>query len=282
MLSAVTTAFISACTALIGILIGQVLSRENEYRKWLRSELHGVCAEMLEAAEAAYTTAAMDSAIRGVISRKAENLDLRTDPANREMVRQAASEILGRPIGANEVDGILDQIESSGTFRNKLRSGFLEKHDPGLEKWLTAFTGSQERVQLALAKVRLICAPEVVAAAERLRDKTLDVSHNSDINSDEWTTKSGAYQRTRNEYVAAARSQLVNGSRSKAFLQIALSAVVVFAAAAAVAGILALWKNVFGAESGTNPSRSPAPVGTSHSPTPAISTPPPVPNASPT
>jgi len=196
---------------------------------------------MLEAAEAAYIEAAIDVVIRSVIVRKAENLDLRNDAANRKVVRQAASEIVGRPIQDDEVDGMLDQLESSGVLRDKLRAGFLNKHDPGLEKWLGAFKGRQQRIGLALAKLRLICAPEVVVAAERLRNAVLDVGRGSDVNSDEWTEWCSAYQEARNNYVGAARPQLVSASKFRIVLQIALSALVVLAAAGAVAWILMLW-----------------------------------------
>ena len=50
--TAVNPAVISAVAALAGVLLGQALARSGEYRKWLRTERHRACAEMLAAGEA--------------------------------------------------------------------------------------------------------------------------------------------------------------------------------------------------------------------------------------
>jgi hypothetical protein len=44
---------VSAGAALGGVLLGQVLARSGEYRKWLRTERHKAASEMLAAAETA-------------------------------------------------------------------------------------------------------------------------------------------------------------------------------------------------------------------------------------
>jgi len=44
---------VSAGAALGGVLLGQVLARSGEYRKWLRTERHKAASEMLAAAEEA-------------------------------------------------------------------------------------------------------------------------------------------------------------------------------------------------------------------------------------
>jgi len=43
---------ISVAAALAGVVVGQLLSRSGEYRKWLRAERHRAGAELLAAGEA--------------------------------------------------------------------------------------------------------------------------------------------------------------------------------------------------------------------------------------
>jgi len=43
---------ISVAAALAGVVVGQLLSRSGEYRKWLRAERHKAGAELLAAGEA--------------------------------------------------------------------------------------------------------------------------------------------------------------------------------------------------------------------------------------
>lgn len=46
------TTIISAVAALAGVLLGSLLSRSGEYRKWLRTERHRAATELLAAGEA--------------------------------------------------------------------------------------------------------------------------------------------------------------------------------------------------------------------------------------
>lgn len=48
----VSAVVISAAAALVGVLLGQVLARSGEYRKWLRAERHRSATELLAAGEA--------------------------------------------------------------------------------------------------------------------------------------------------------------------------------------------------------------------------------------
>ena len=49
---AVNAAVITAIAALAGVVLGQLLARSGEYRKWLRSERHKAAAELLAVGEA--------------------------------------------------------------------------------------------------------------------------------------------------------------------------------------------------------------------------------------
>lgn len=54
----VSSTVVAAIAALAGVLLGQVLARSGEYRRWLRAERHKASAELLAAAEALHRRSA--------------------------------------------------------------------------------------------------------------------------------------------------------------------------------------------------------------------------------
>jgi hypothetical protein len=70
----VETTVISALAALAGVLLGGVLARNAEYRRWLRTERHKAAAELLAAGQAMQRNVAERFATT-LPDRDAENAD---------------------------------------------------------------------------------------------------------------------------------------------------------------------------------------------------------------
>ena len=84
------TASIAAIAALVGVILGQLLSRGGEFRKWLRAERHSACVRLLEAAE----ELSMLSRVERSLSRLAQKrgVDITSRDSIRSIVRAMIKE----------------------------------------------------------------------------------------------------------------------------------------------------------------------------------------------
>jgi len=99
----VAVAIVGALAALVGVLVGGLLSYSSEYRKWLRAERHKAITELLAAGEA-----------------------LRRHSASRIVARYAAGQLvdLGQAVGALDPDIHLADLERIGLAGQAMRTLF--------------------------------------------------------------------------------------------------------------------------------------------------------------
>ena len=104
---------ISAIAALAGVLLGGVLSRSGEYRKWLRAEQHKAATELLAAGEAlrrgVYTRRSVRKDAEATAKAKAEAV---ADVARLRVALEALRLVFPAPV----VERAQDYVEISSAF----------------------------------------------------------------------------------------------------------------------------------------------------------------------
>ena len=74
------TVALASVFGLIGVIIGQLLARGGEYRKWIRIERHVACARLLEAAEAIHSIVTNSEIVRNVAEISANKFTFDSNP----------------------------------------------------------------------------------------------------------------------------------------------------------------------------------------------------------
>ncbi|MGW0430944.1 hypothetical protein ACWDV4_00110 [Micromonospora sp. NPDC003197] len=172
------TALIGALAALVGIIIGQILARSGEYRKWIRAEQHKACASFLEACESIKLQHVTYTAIREVAT-AAGRSNLRKSPEIRAHVRNMIEHQLGGEYSSelsNEdleeaIDLLFehssDEIDAALAKQGKASVGRDEKSH------LDEVVAGTTRLMHAIESLRLICPDSVAEKADRLHIATL-------------------------------------------------------------------------------------------------------------
>lgn len=214
---------VTPVVALLGLLVGNLLTRSTEYRRWLRVERHRACTQLLDAAESAMTDAAFHQAAatslpelledsfeqfgRALATRRGR-LFLRPLAwvVTRRLVRAMSPEAKGKEVDRS-LAGVLDAVAA----RSKPQVGdFLsERLGLGENGRLTHAREAAHRTSLAVEAVELICPDKVVDAGKALVDAALQLLLRESDVAASWDDRLAAYKTCRDRFVQSARRDLV-------------------------------------------------------------------------
>ncbi|MEU7754591.1 hypothetical protein [Micromonospora sp. NPDC049171] len=202
-----TTVSITAGATIVGVLLGHLLTRNTEYRKWLRVERYNHCVSLLRAGEELHMTALVDQIQVTDLDRISGDLDTLTT-AQREAAKIfLLSEAYKKfdPSDVQHVDG--DRL--------------LEVAWPGLRSMLASHAFSevskrdQKRVQLVvqLARTQEEFALLSPVRATRTARRFVRAAINSAILSepDKRADNHLEYDQTRKEFIALSSIMLMGG-----------------------------------------------------------------------
>jgi len=201
------TAIVSAAAALIGVLLGQVLTRDTEFRKWVRSERYKLCAEMLTAAEEArveYTT-------QDVLRSQLEKI------AVKESITKAVEAIpnLSPEIRAQVEVQAWDKISGS------LKDTIIHKIGRDPESDLAQDVVVMYRLGHATEAVRLLFSSSTSEAARQLRNAALELrkpgGDTPEAVDDAWGPSFETYKQARRTFIEKARRDIRKGKWGSAY-----------------------------------------------------------------
>ncbi|MGW4295066.1 hypothetical protein ACWEH1_18690 [Micromonospora chersina] len=204
-------AFVAAAAALAGVLIGQLLNRDAEYRKWLRSEQHLATAKFLAAARRAALLWEIEASIRKRVFDAADSSAPVADV-------RAAAERLAQDIG-NEglragpeyvqlIDSVVHRV-----IEQRRKEKFSQARDlfaPDLPTWIRRQEEVAHEVTSAQSALALVC-PDYVTTASLVLVTLLSSLHDDrTLDLPSWKKE---YFEATNSFVAAARRSL--GTRGR-------------------------------------------------------------------
>jgi hypothetical protein len=202
----VTTAIITAGSALFGVILGQLLSRAAEHRRWFRQELHEACIRLLTAAEAARAEFVYVAILGPALREQLESDE------NMTRIRLAAKEV--------GVD--LDSVDSTAVepllrlVEEKLKPGVYDKFGRGPRQQVEKAREVMEQVVLARHAVRLLGPEQVVQAGNHLSSTVMSLQRIGSKQSGIDELDKG-YLDARDAFVEATRRALIPSGRFPLF-----------------------------------------------------------------
>ncbi|MGW1449651.1 hypothetical protein ACWCO3_15375 [Micromonospora sp. NPDC002411] len=207
-----------------GLLLGNLLNRSMEFRKWRRAERHKACAQLLEACQTTVNLAAfrhaVPTAVRAGLQDPMEQFAnlLRSQglkgqigrvfakPVLKAMVRRMNPEASGEDL-RQSVSGMLASVAAH--TEEPVVDFVAERLGAGASGQLTRMRESAHRLGMAIESVELICPDRVVQAARSLFDAALALV--TDGQEDDLEQRLSRYSEARRSFVLAARQDLVSG-----------------------------------------------------------------------
>ena len=203
-IACMASTIIAAIAALVGVGLGQFLTRTFEHRRWYRQELHVVCVRLLVSANAGRTESARDAAVRQVLKKGINS------PAVRDVIHQQ----LG-------IRGLLErfQLLDSPEFLAALDDQLVAITEPvfqdrfGRNEILRVEKAQEifEQMNSSIAAVRLLAPKSVADAGARLVSATmaLQVATTSETE----TKAAKEYTTARDSFIGEARMILIPRSK---------------------------------------------------------------------
>jgi hypothetical protein len=196
---------IAAIAALVGVGLGQFLTRTSEHRRWYRQELHVVCVRLLVSANAGRTEFARIAAVRQVL-RKGIN-----SPAVRDVIHQQLEDIPGllerfQLLDSPEFLAALDDqlvAITEPVFQDRLGRNEILR----VEKAQEIF----EQMNSSIAAVRLLAPKSVADAGARLVSATMTLQ--AATTSDTEAKAAKEYTTARDSFIGEARMILIPRSK---------------------------------------------------------------------
>ncbi|MBQ1020660.1 hypothetical protein KBX71_22670 [Micromonospora sp. D93] len=209
-----STPLISALAALFGVILGQLLSRSNEYNKWLRTEQHLACSRLLEASETLHMQQTMEVNTQRFVQQKFDELVQALPASTRAVIREHADIASGRPLEEEEFNALLPQVQRILRGNPDLPASLRSKLDESLGRegktTLTDLAAAAERLRAALESVRLVCPTKIIKKAEVLVLVSVELSASDDSS---WKVISRRFDACRSEFVTEVRRRLMGRRR---------------------------------------------------------------------
>jgi hypothetical protein len=199
------TVALGSIIALVGVIIGQLLARGGEYRKWLRTEHHVACARLLEVCELIHVRASNRDAIQAAAKRGAESITVDSVPEAKVMMDQIFAQLaehLSMPQA--QVASMREETEKllAPELLKAVHAEILAKYEGDTVSWLSETRQSWERLTFAKESLRLVAPPAVVTAADDLAAKASALISDDTGTFDE---RRSQYKASRHHFVEVAR-----------------------------------------------------------------------------
>jgi transcriptional regulator NrdR family protein len=194
----VTTAIITAGSALLGVILGQLLSRAAEHRRWFRQQLHEACVRLLTAAETARVEFVYVAAFRPAVRKQFESDDIVS------RIQRAANEAgVDLPdMDASAMQALLRRVEQ------KVTPAVYREFGRDSVQQLQKAREVMEQVTLARNAVQLLGPKPVVQASDRLASIVIDIGK-EDLDRDATDELHKTYLDARSAFVESARQALI-------------------------------------------------------------------------
>jgi hypothetical protein len=192
----VTAAVIASIAALVGVLVGQVLTRGTEYRKWLRQESHVACAKVLNAAAEIHG----DSVFHAQLDRQLDSTRLE------RIIFEKLSSATGEPTPNR--DSAIEQLllSESKKVTGRIQETILKELDAGGSRRITLDRSRRLSLGLAVESVSLLGEPKVAQAAMTLKAAAFALQ--GVLDEVEWNKREALYVVAQQLFVVSARQYL--------------------------------------------------------------------------
>lgn len=211
---------------LLGLLVGNLLNRSMEYRKWRRTERHKACTQLLDASHTAMGIAAFREAVPVAVreglqdpfKRFSEVLESGSQGRVRRFLTKSAVKAIARRMNpeasAKDVDQTVSGLLASVTpqLEEPLADFLTERMGAGKSGRVTQLRETAYGLSVALESVELICPDEVVEAGRELFNAALALV-GEETEGVAWSERLDQYSQARRLFVATARHDLVPDGR---------------------------------------------------------------------
>ncbi|NJC70831.1 hypothetical protein HC031_14055 [Planosporangium thailandense] len=221
--------WVTPVVGLFGLLVGNVLNRSMEYRKWRRAERHRACTQLLNSGHAAMTAAVFHQAAATTTPLILENsFDqftqlLNSGPKGRVLkpLARFGAKVLVRRMNpendSKDVDSAVRGVLESVTARveQPVVDLITERLGAGKTGRLTQLREATNELGLAVESVELICPRTVAETGHAFSEAALALFEMESDEGPSWDERLGTYSAARRNFVRTARRDLVrdNGLR---------------------------------------------------------------------
>jgi hypothetical protein len=212
----------TSMVGLSGLIVGNLLTRSMEYRKWRRTERHRACTQLLDAGQAAMTAAAFHQAatistpleLESSFEKFAELLNSGPKGFILRPFTRVVTKMIVRSMNpgtnAKELNGTVAGVLSSVTARVEppVVDFIAERLGAGKSGRLTQLREAAHSLSLAAESVELICPRNVAEAGNSLTSAALALFVEEADEAASWDERLDAYNEARRKFVQAARQDL--------------------------------------------------------------------------
>lgn len=199
------TVALGSIIALIGVIIGQLLARGGEYRKWLRTERHIACARLLEVCELIHVRASNSDVVHAVAEQREKSITVDSVAEAKLMMDQALARLAEQSeLSEAQVASIREKTEELLPLEvaKAVHTETLGRFQADPVSWLSETSQSWERLTFARESLRLVAPSLVVAAADDLAAKASALVSSDVATFDE---RRSQYKASRRHFVEVAR-----------------------------------------------------------------------------
>lgn len=200
---------IIAIVGLVGVIVGQVLTRSSEYLKWLRTERHQSCARLLGATRTAILSSGLDAALRA-ISEKSD-----PDSISAETLNEAIDKEIEKLTLSDQERTFIRSGDAQRTMMTAIRAGlkakkddFEKAHGVDASEWSKRMRANSQEILSALEGVRLIVPQNVAEVAGKLGGLAIDLLTEPESEENHRDAKLKEYEEARETFITIAQKML--------------------------------------------------------------------------